>query len=94
MPDEQQLTEYVEQALEAVKAAWAIIAEFVESVMDTCRKVYAWAQERYQEAGAPYGLTADGMLRWWQERLTIARLRQEADRLEAHHQMLAGLRSG
>lgn len=86
----QALAEYMAQAIEA---AWAVIAEFIESVTDVCRKVYTWAQERYQEAGAPYGPSDDGMLRWWRELLEAARLRREADMILERHQFLAGLRT-
>lgn len=70
-----------------------IIAEALQPLfdvfMETCRKLYAWFHDRYTEAGAIYGDTHEGMLRWYRELATIARLRQEANTIEQRHRTIA-----
>lgn len=81
---------------EAVQRAGEIIAEalrpVIEAFMETCRELCAWFYDRYTKAGAIYGDTDEGMLRWWQEVLTIARLRREAEIIEWRHGTLMEMR--
>lgn len=90
--DRDEFQQAMQQASEIIKQAWAVIEEFIDSVMEACQKIYDWARDTYHAHGAPYGDTHEGLMRWWHEMLTIARLRQEADMLEQRHRMLAEIR--
>ena len=90
--DSEKLQQALQQIDEIIKQAWDVIVEFIESVTEVCGKVYGWARDVYHAHGAPYGDTHEGMMRWWHEALTIARLRQEADLLEQRHRLLAEMR--
>lgn len=79
----QRMTEIIVEALRPA----------VEAIMEACRKVYAAIQDEYRVRGAIYGDTDRGMLRWFEEICTIARLRREAAYLEQRQLMLAEIRS-
>ena len=84
-----------EEQAQAIQEAFNTIAEFIRdawnAVVEAMQKVYAWFHDRYTEAGAIYGDTHEGMLRWYRELATIARLRQEADAIEQRHGMLVAI---
>lgn len=82
-----------DEQVRATQQAFEAITDFIcdtwDAITDLLQKVYNWFHDRYTEAGAIYGDTHDGMLRWYGELATIARLRREADPIEQRHQMIA-----
>jgi hypothetical protein len=82
---------------ESCQRALAVLVEVLRPVMDEITKfvkaLYAWMKESYHAAGAIYGDTDEGMQRWFEEVLTIGRLRQQAEYLEQRHLMLAEIRT-
>lgn len=81
-----------EEQAQAIQEAFSAAAEFVRdawaSLVKAMQGVYAWFHNRYTEAGAIYGDTHEGMIRWYGELAAIARLRQETDVIEQRHGML------
>lgn len=67
----------VEQLVEALRPV-------IKAVMDAVRRMYDWMRGAYQDAGAPYGDTHDGLARWWQELLEVERLRHQAEMRGGH----------
>lgn len=99
MSDEQVQTAqeaFAEFGIAAIAAAEAIVEALrpvIEAVMQAVRQMYQWTRDRYNEAGAPYGSTDDGMLRWLSEVLEAERLRREADLISERRRFLAELRA-
>jgi hypothetical protein len=56
------------------------------------QELYDCFWEIYLKAGAPYGETDDGMMRWYREIGEAKRLQYQADRIIQNHQMLASFR--
>lgn len=83
----------LQQAMRAAEIIAELLQPIMEEIADLCRKVYAWARDVYHAHGTPYGNTHEGLMRWWDEVLMIARLRQEAELLEQRHRMLAEMRA-
>ncbi len=72
--------------IEALAASlWKQIAAWREEIMPALQSVYDTIHASYLAAGAPYGDTHEGMLRWIEEKGEVARLRMEADRIEQRH---------
>lgn len=99
MSDEQLQTTYeafAEFGIAVIAAAEAMVEALrpvVEAVMQAVRQVYQWMTDCYNEAGAPYGPTDDGMLRWLREVLEAERLRREADLIVERQRWLAEIRA-
>jgi hypothetical protein len=83
------LRAFGEWAAQAMKAIVEALQPVMDAIMEAARTLYAWAQECYREAGAIYGDDHDGLMRWWNEILQIARLEREAQDLRDRHTALA-----
>ena len=81
-----------ENQAQAIQEVFNTVADFIRdawnTIVEAMQEVYDWFHDRYTEAGAIYGDSHEGMLRWYGELATIARLRQEADVIEQRHGML------
>lgn len=95
MPNERQefdWSAYAQQVMDACNKIVEALRPVIDQFMEACKKIYAVVKDAYQQAGAPYGDSDDGMLRWVKDMSTIARLRYEANVLEARHRTLAEIR--
>jgi len=77
----QPLAKAFQAIAEAIKPAFEAALKVVQAVSDV---VY----NAYLEDGAIYGESHEGMMRWMKERGEIARLRQQAERIEQHQEMI------
>jgi hypothetical protein len=88
--DEQDaLRTFGEWATQAMKAIVETLQPMIDAIMEAAQTICAWAQERYREAGAIYGDSHDGMMRWWHELLEIARLERKVQHIRDRHIALA-----
>lgn len=94
--ENQTLGTYFQQFNEAaVKAGQAIEENLIpafQRLIPVMQAVYDTIWRTYREAGAPYGETADGLLRWVREVGEAKRLQFEAERILQYHQVLADFR--
>ena len=81
----QALTEWHTAFVEQVRVT-------LEALAPALQGFYNAVHTAYTDAGAPYGDTHEGLLRWVEERGEIARLQMEADRIEQHHKDMVELR--
>ena len=88
--------EQVRQVGEAIAALGNRMAEVLtptfQALVPTMQALYGAFWRAYLEAGAPYGETDEGMMRWYKEVGEARRMQFEADRILAHHRMLEQLR--
>lgn len=71
---------------EALRPAMETMSGAIVRVGETIERLF---ERAYAEAGKPYGESREAMMRWVEEVGRIARLRAEADELEAWHRGLA-----
>jgi hypothetical protein len=83
------LSEYITAMGEIISEKFVPIFEQVGAVLQATYDVF-W--QAYRDAGMPYGETDDGLLRWVKEVGEANCLRFEADRILAHHRMVANFR--
>lgn len=69
-----------------------VLMSILQSFGQTIQEMHAIFWQQYLEAGAPYGETEDGLMRWYREIGEARRLQGQADRIIQHHQMLADFR--
>ena len=77
----QPLAQAFQAIAEAMKPAFEATMKVAQAVNDVIYNAYL-------EDGAIYGKSHDGMMRWMKERGEIARLRQQAEHLEQHQEMI------
>ena|SRR5437764_888736 len=70
--------------------SWA--TQVLQGVAPIIQHMYEAIYKQYLQAGAPYGETQEGCLRWFGEIGEVRRLEAEAQRIIDHHQGLAYLR--
>lgn len=81
-------------ALHAIgEAVIASLAPSINSLAESMQGVHDLFWKTYIEAGAPYGETEDGMMKWYDEIGEAKRLQYQADRILEHHKMLADFRA-
>ena len=69
------------QAFEQISAA---VVQVVERITLAIRHIYTALEEKYQEAGAPYGESHEGLMRWLHDMGEINH--------KQHHEMLVSAR--
>lgn len=81
------------QTMNALASAMVInLKPLMEAITGASKQIYAACLDAYNEAGAPYGNSHKGMMRWTREVAAIARFESEANRLRQHHELIANLR--
>lgn len=88
------LTRTLEAYAEAGRRFGEAVTAYFERAGRAMAPLVEVFRQAYRDAGAPYGDTDEGMLRWIGERRQIADLRAQADRLEQIHDTCARLRAG
>ena len=71
-------------------ASWA--RQVFDQIMPAIQQMYAAIYEQYLQAGAPYGDSQEGCLRWMEELAEVRRLEAQAEHIISQHQGLAYLR--
>lgn len=86
------ITQIAQAWREAMAPLGAYLQDALELLGTVLRQVSEIAWTAYEEAGAPYGETSDGLLRWLREESEATRLRVQAETIEQQHRDLAQLR--
>ena len=75
-----------------------LVTEFIsyatqvfQLVLPTIKQWYDTVYGHYLEAGAPYGETQEGCLRWMEDLAKVQQMEMEIERIISHHQGLAYL---
>lgn len=95
MPEEtsaQSLASFIESISEMMDKLAASVSSIIQQIMPIVQQVYQAMNLRYQEAGAPYGDTHEGLMRWMHDMGEISRKQQEIARILQYHEMLVGAR--
>ena len=71
-------------------ASWA--NQVGQQIVPAINQMYNAIYEQYLQAGAPYGESSEGCLRWVTELSQVRRYEQEIERIISHHEGLAYLR--
>lgn len=77
---------------DALAQAFVNMQPLMIAVRQAAEEAYRITQEAYSEAGAPYGDTHEGMMRWLSECAEITRHEVKAEQIRQHHELLADLR--
>lgn len=92
-------TDLIEKERERISRLVKVFGDFVDAlrpklqpIMELAEKFYAATMQAYREAGAIYGDTPEGMMRWLGELNEVARHEREIERIKQHHEMLADFR--
>ncbi len=82
----------VEAARATAEQLCAGFKEVIERIMPAARQLSETLRATYIEAGAPYGDTHEGMMRWMDECNEAAALETRAESIRQHHLLLADMR--
>lgn len=70
----------------------AVIMQIAEQLLPIIQQIYNALHDKYLEAGAPYGDTQEGLLRWMDEIAEIRHMEMRIEEITSSHQALALLR--
>jgi len=68
------------------------VTQLSQLVLPVVKQWYDAIYGHYLEAGAPYGETQEGCLRWMEDLAKVQQMEMEIERIISHHQGLAYLR--
>ena len=68
------------------------VYQLAEQLMPVVQQMYDALHDKYLEAGAPYGDTQDGLLRWMDELSEIRHMEMRIEEITSQQQALALLR--
>ena len=75
------------------EAVGPILATAFNEMMGTIDVWYGLVYDAYLEAGAPYGESQGGCMRWLRERAEAEALVRQAEDILYHHELLAHMRA-
>lgn len=84
--------DFVQAISQSFEQVAAVVSQTIQQIMPVIQQIYAALEERYKEAGSPYGNTHDGLMRWLYDMGEINQKQQEVKRILLYHETLIDAR--